>query len=212
MCDESAKEPVEQQHEEKHPDDSNVHKEHKKEKLHRLYEQMDKLQAEKDELFAKLQRLSADYMNYQKRSAKQISESITYEKETIIKALLPVLDNFEHTLNGAEGIEDIESLHKGVKIIYEQTLSILKSYGVEQIGSVGQKFDPSCHQAMLQRAESDKEDGIILEEFQKGYRLGEKVLRPGRVIVNKKPADEKGLTERQKTVEGDEDYFDEDRE
>ena len=204
--------PVEQPKDEGHPADSISHKEHKKEKLHRLYEQIDKLRAEKDELFAKLQRLSADYMNYQKRSAKQISESITYEKETIIKALLPVLDNFEHTLNGAEGIEDIESLHKGVKIIYDQMLSILKSYGVEQIGSVGQKFDPSYHQAMLQRAESDKEDGIILEEFQKGYRLGEKVLRPGRVIVNKKPADEKGLTERQKTVEGDEDYFDEDRE
>jgi len=130
----------------------------------------------------------------------------------IIKSLLPVLDNFEHTLNGAEGVEDIESFRKGVKIIYDQMLSILKSHGVEQIGSVGQKFDPSYHQAMMQRTESDKEDGIILEEFQKGYRLGDKVLRPGRVVVNKKPVDKEGLTEQQKAVEGDEDYSDEDRE
>jgi len=212
MCNEPVKEPIEQQHQQEDTADSSVHKERKKEKLHRLHEQIDKLQAEKDELFAKLQRVSADYINYQKRSAKQIYESIAYEKEMIIKSLLPVLDNFEHTLNGAEGVEDIESFRKGVKIIYDQMLSILKSHGVEQIGSVGQKFDPSYHQAMMQRTESDKEDGIILEEFQKGYRLGDKVLRPGRVVVNKKKADEEGLTEQQKVVEGDEDYSDEDRE
>jgi molecular chaperone GrpE len=205
MSEDTPKEPVEQQREEKHPDDSNVHKEHKKEKLHRLGEQIDKLQAGKDELFAKLQRVSADYINYQKRSAKQISESIAYEKETIIKSFLPILDNFEHTLNGAEGIEDIENLRKGIKIIYDQMLSILKNYGVEQIDSVGQKFDPSCHQAMLQKAESDKEDGIILEEFQKGYRLGEKILRPSKVIVNKQQSDEGDMTEQQDGMEGVED-------
>ena len=80
MCNDSAKES----------------KEHKKDKTHKVQEQIDKLQAEKDELFAKLQRLSADYANYQKRSVKQISESIIYEKELLIKSILPVLDNFEH--------------------------------------------------------------------------------------------------------------------
>ncbi len=163
-------------------------KTHKKDKAHKPQEQIDKLQAEKDELFAKLQRISADYANYQKRSAKQVSESVAYEKELVIKSILPVLDNLEHTLGGAEDIEDIESLCKGVKIIYDQMLSILKSYGVEQMDSVGQKFDPSCHEAMIQRAEPDKEEAVVLEEFQKGYRLGQKVLRPGKVIVNKKDA------------------------
>jgi molecular chaperone GrpE len=212
MSDESAEKPVEQQQHQQDAADSSVHKEQKKEKFHKLHEQMDKLQAEKDELFAKLQRLSADYVNYQKRSAKQISESIAYEKEMIIKSLLPVLDNFEHTLNSVKNMEDIESVHKGVKIIYDQILSIFKSHGVEQIGSVGQKFDPSCHQAIMQETQAGKEDGVILKELQKGYRLGDKVLRAGRVVVNKNPADEKGLTEQQKTAEGDEDYSDEDRE
>lgn len=161
-------------------------KKHKKDKADKLQEQIDKLVAEKDELFAKLQRVSADYDNYQKRSAKQISDSVNYEKELILKSILPVLDNFEHTLSGAEEIEDIESLWKGVQIIYDQMLSILKGYGVEQIDSVGQKFDPSCHEAMMQRDEPDEENEIVLEEFQKGYRLGDKILRPGRVIVNKK--------------------------
>lgn len=209
---EETKQPVEQPKDERHSADSVLHKEHKKERLHKLHEQIEKLRAEKDELFAKLQRLSADYMNYQKRSAKQISESIAYEKEMIIKTLLPVLDNFEHTLSGAENMEDIGSLRKGVKIIYDQMLSILKSHGIEQIGSVGQKFDPSCHQAVMQETQADKEDGVILKELVKGYRFGEKVLRPGRVVVNKKKAGEEGLIEQQKAVEGDEDYSDEDRE
>jgi molecular chaperone GrpE len=182
-------------------DSAKESKEHKKDKAHNAQEQIDKLQAEKDELFAKLQRLSADYANYQKRSVKQISESIIYEKELLIKSILPVLDNFEHTLGGAEGIEDVEILHKGIKIIYDQMLSILKSYGVEQIGSVGQKFDPSYHEAVMQRVEPDKEEAVILEEFQKGYRLGQNVLRPSRVIVNKKSDEKEDLIQQDEEIE-----------
>jgi molecular chaperone GrpE len=192
--DEESKQSDEQPQDEKHSADGPLHKEHKKEKLHKLHEQIDNLQAQKDELFAKLQRVSADYANYQKRSAKQISESIVYEKELIIKSILPVLDNLEHTLGSAEGTEGIENLRKGVKIICDQMLSILKGYGIEQIDCVGQKFDPSCHEAIMQRTEPGREDAVILEEFQKGYRLGEKVLRPGKVIVNKKPANNEDLT------------------
>lgn len=163
----------------------------KKDKHHnKLSEQIEKLTAEKDEVFAKLQRVSADYMNYQKRSARQISESVAYEKESVIKSLLPVLDNFEHSLCGAEKVEDSESLRKAVKMIYDQFIAVLKNHGIEQITSVGGKFDPACHQAMMNRSEPDKEDFAILEEFQKGYRLGEKVLRPARVVVNKLPAPE----------------------
>lgn len=182
-------------------DSAKESKEHKKDKAHKPQEQIDKLQTEKDELFAKLQRLSADYANYQKRSAKQISEAIIYEKETLIKSILPVLDNFEHTLGGAENVENAESLLKAVRIIYDQMLSILKSYGVEQIDSVGQKFDPSCHEAMMQRAEPDKEEAIVLEEFQKGYRLGQKVLRPSRVIVNKKSDQKEELIQQDEEAE-----------
>lgn len=214
MSEETIQQPVERPEDEKHSASGELRKEHKQEKLHKLQEQIDKLQAEKDELFARLQRVSADYMNYQKRSAKQISESIAYEKEIVIKSLLPVLDNFEHTLAGMKTGDDVENLRKGVKIIYEQMLSILKSYGVEQIDSVERKFDPSCHQAVMQETELGKEDGVILKELQRGYRLGEKVLRPGRVVVNKNNGDEKVSTEQQKTVEADddEDYSDEDRE
>jgi molecular chaperone GrpE len=174
---------------EQKPTEEQKSSEHKKDKHHhKCNEQIAKLTAEKDELFAKLQRVSADYMNYQKRSARQVSEAIAYEKESVIKSLLPVLDNFEHSVCGAEKLEDAESLRKAIKMLYDQFLAVLKNHGIEQITSVGGKFDPVCHQAMMNRTEPDKEDNAILDEFQKGYRLGEKVLRPARVIVNKLPA------------------------
>jgi len=155
-------------------------------KTHKLNEQIETLEKEKNETFEKLQRVSAEFMNYQKRVSKQISDAVSYEKESMIKSLLPVLDNFDHTLTGAENIDDVESLLKGVKIIYDQMISILKSHGIEQVASVGEQFEPATHEAMMQRAETDVEDGVILEEFQKGYKLNGRVIRPGKVIVNKK--------------------------
>ncbi|MCD4831327.1 MAG: nucleotide exchange factor GrpE [Anaerohalosphaeraceae bacterium] len=141
--------------------------------------------AEKDELFAKLQRLSAEFVNYQKRSAKQVSDAINYEKETVIKSLLPILDNLDHTICGAENTDSSDDMIKAVKIIYDQMLSILKTHGIEQVVSVGQKFDPAANEAMMQKTEPDVEDGIVLEEFQKSYSLGDRIIRPGKVIVNK---------------------------
>lgn len=154
-----------------------------------LGRQIEQLQKEKDELFAQLQRVSADYSNFQKRSPKQIVDSVAYEKEKIIKTFLPALDNFEHTLQGASGANDIDILIKGVKIVYDQMLDILKSHGIEQIMASGEKFDPSVHQAMMQRSEPAKAEGIVLEEFQKGYKLNGRVIRPSKVIVNKAQAE-----------------------
>ncbi len=157
--------------------------------LDKLKIKYEKIEAENTDLLEKLQRVSADYANYQKRAPKQITESIAYEKETIVKSILPVMDNFEHTLSHAGTAENVEAVTKGVQIIYDQMLDIMKSLNVEQIVALGEKFDPASHQAMMQRPEPDKEDGIILEEFQKGYRLNDRVIRPSRVIVNKLPAE-----------------------
>jgi molecular chaperone GrpE len=150
-----------------------------------LNKQLDALKKEKDDIFAKLQRVAADYDNYQKRSARQLADSINYEKDKIIKAILPVLDNFEYTLsNTACEVKD-EALLKGVKIIYDQFLGVLKNQGVEQIQSAGEKFDPAQHDAITHRAEEDKQDSVVLEELQKGYTLNGRVIRASRVIVNK---------------------------
>lgn len=157
----------------------------KKGELQELRETLEGVQKEKDELFGKLQRVSADYANYQKRAPKQIADTIGYEKERIIKTLLPVLDNFEHTLQNAHSAEDVDVLVKGIQIVYDQLIDVLKSHKVEQIEAKGEKFDPAVHQAMTQRTEADAEDNIVLEEFQKGYKLNDRVIRPSKVIVNK---------------------------
>jgi molecular chaperone GrpE len=164
-----------------------------KSELEKLRQQIEDLQKEKDELFGKLQRVSADYINFQKRTHKQVADTIAYEKEKIIKTLLPALDNFEHTLQNAQSTvrcpqaeaENADVLIEGIRIIYDQILDILKAHGVERIEALGEKFDPALHEAVSQKAESGKEDNIVLEEFQKGYKLNGRVIRPSRVIINK---------------------------
>lgn len=164
----------------------------------------EKLGLENQELTAKLQRVSADYANFQKRSAKQISEAISFEKERIVKSLLPVMDNFEHTMAHAESAEDVEAVVKGVRIIYDQMLDVMKSHDVEQISSLDEQFDPALHQAMMQREDADKSDGVVLEEYQKGYKLNDRVIRPAKVVVNKLAADKAEGEEGEEIPGGDE--------
>lgn len=150
-----------------------------------LQNKIEELQKEKEELFAKFQRLGADYDNLQKRTTKQIADTTGYEKEKIIKTFLPVLDNLERTLQNAQSAANVNILLEGAQMVYDQMLSILKSHNVEQIKAVGEPFDPNIHDAVMSRSEIEKEDGIVLEECQKGYMLNGRVIRHCKVIVNK---------------------------
>ena len=158
--------------------------------LQTLQERTAVLEEEKGELFEKLQRVSADFANFQKRAPKQLADSIGYEKEKIIKTLLPALDNFERTLEGAPAAENVDVLVKGIQIIYDQMLDVLKSHDVQEINALGEQFDPMLHEAMLRKSDANEEDNVILEQYQKGYLLNGRVLRPSKVIVNKIEADQ----------------------
>ena len=151
---------------------------------------LEELEKEKDEFFEKLQRVSADYVNFQKRSAKQTADTISYEKERIIKTMLPAMDNFDHMLQNAGSAEDVDVLVKGIQIVYDQMVDILKSHGVEAIEALGEKFDPAMHQAMMRRSEPQEQENTVLEEFQKGYTLNGRTIRPSRVIVNMRPTEQ----------------------
>jgi molecular chaperone GrpE len=153
--------------------------------MEKLQQDFEALRKEKDELVDRLQRVYADYANFQKRVPKNIAETVAYEKERFIRSFLPILDNFDRTLREARAAQNVEAVIRGIEIIRDQMLTILKSHGVEPIGALNEKFDPARHEAMLRRSEADKEDEIVLEEFQKGYALNGKVLRPSRVAVNK---------------------------
>ncbi len=154
-------------------------------KVAELEELVSCLQKEKDETFEKLQRLGADYANFQKRAPKQIADSVAYEKEKFVKALLGAIDNFEHALANSDKAEDLKSFVQGIQIVHDEIINTFKSLGVERIESVGQTFNPSMHEALMQRSEEGKTPGEILEEYQKGYKLNDRVIRPAKVIVNK---------------------------
>jgi len=149
-----------------------------------LREQLQTAQKERDDLLGRLQRVSADYANFQKRLTKQINDSVQYEKEKLLRSFLPVLDNFEHTLK-AHSTGDVNALAKAVEIIYGQMLDVLRLHGVEQIGAMGESFDPDRHQAVMRMDQPDKPADIVLEELQKGYVANGHVIRPSRVVVNK---------------------------
>ena len=173
--------------------------------IEELQSTIETLQQEKDELFGKLQRVSADYANYQKRAPKQIADTIAYEKEILIKSLLPALDNLDHTIQNFKSAENTEVLLKGIHIIYDQLLDILKSHGVEQMKTLGETFNPALHEAMMRKTEPEKQDNIVLEEFQKGYMLNGRAIRPSKVVVNKLDTEQvspdQDETEQDKAVE-----------
>ena len=168
-------------------DNENKKQDAAEQKIAELEQQLAGVTKEKDDLFEQLQRISADYANFQKRAPKQISDTIAYEKKAIMRSILPSLDNFEHALAGAAKAENVQSVIEGIKITFDHLLDALKGHNVTKIESVGKEFDPSLHEAMMRRAEEDKEDNVVLEEFQSGYMMGEQVLRPAKVIVNKLP-------------------------
>lgn len=181
---------------------SKKEKKEKEPKLSKEQKLIAELEAEKIELVEKLQRISADYANYQKRTPRQIAESVEYERKAIIRSLLPGLDNMSHALAGAEnaeGQEAFDGIVKGVKMVFDHMLDGLKAHGVEKIEANGAEFDPSKHEAMQMRAEEDKPDNTVLEVFQDGYMINDQVLRPSKVIVNKWPLEPKTEDSEQNT-------------
>jgi len=162
-------------------------------KIENLEKELEELTAEKQDLFEQLQRVSADYSNFQKRSPKQIADSVAYEKKAVLRSLLPSIDNFEHALSHAstaKGEEALDNLIKGIQMVFDHMLDALKTHGVKRIDALGESFDPNLHEAMMRRSEPDKEDDTVLEVYQAGYMIGEQVLRPSKVIVNKIETDE----------------------
>ncbi len=134
-----------------------------------------------NELNDKYIRLQAEFQNYKKRTEKEKIDIIKYGKESVFTELLEVIDNFER----ATAHEDNhEAYISGTKHVYTQLYEILKKNGLESIEAVGQEFDPTLHNAVLQE-ESDKGENLIIEELQKGYILNGKVIRHSMVKVSK---------------------------
>ncbi len=144
------------------------------------------LQAERDELFDRLQRLAAEFDNYRKRNARENAALVERANERLVKELLPILDDLGRALDAAEEHEEVK-LEEGVRLVHRSLAELLAKQGLAEIETDG-KFDPHVHEALLSQP-SDKEEGSVIEVVQKGYKLGDRVLRPARVVVASKPAE-----------------------
>lgn len=146
-----------------------------------LEDRLQALEAERDEYLNDLQRVAAEFENYRKRATREQADFATRATERLVKELLPVLDDLERALGAAAAHEEAK-LEEGVQLVQRALAEALKREGLVEIAADG-PFDPHVHEALLSQPAEGAEPGTVLAVLQKGYRLGDRVLRPARVIV-----------------------------
>jgi molecular chaperone GrpE len=145
------------------------------------------LQTRVDQLEDKLLRARAEAQNQQKRAAAEHAEAIRYANAGLMRSLLGVLDDFERSLAALENDDTPPAVVKGVRLIYENLLKVMREGGLGEIEALHKPFDPSLHEAMMQQPNGDHPDGTVIEEVARGYRLHDRVIRPSKVVVSKAP-------------------------
>ena len=140
------------------------------------------LQNERDDLADRVLRMRAEFDNYRKRMARDADRNRQQAAEALIRDLLPVVDHLELAMKHREGGPD--ALAEGVGMVLRQFHEVLVRHGVEPIVAAGEPFDPEVHEAVTQRESDEVPAQAVIEEFQKGYRLGQFVLRPAKVMVS----------------------------
>jgi molecular chaperone GrpE len=145
-----------------------------------IEEKLAQLEAERDEHLNDLKRVAADFENYRKRVARDQESLVARAHERLVKELLPVLDGLERALDASRDT-GTRSVEEGVRLVHRELKSALAREGLAEIETNG-RFDPHVHEALLSQP-SDAEEGSVLEVVQKGYKLGDRVVRPARVVV-----------------------------
>ncbi len=141
-----------------------------------------------DEYLSRLKYLQADFENYKKMAAREREMYEMCATEGLIKNLLPIIDNLEIAIASAKQGNDITSFVEGIELIYKDLMAVLGKEGLKPIKAVGEKFDPYLHEVTMTVIDDGLPEGTILEELEKGYMLGSKVIRTSKVKVSKKAA------------------------
>ena len=145
----------------------------------------EKLQQEVERLNDQVYRLSAEISNIQKRNAKERQDAAKYRSQSLAQNLLNVIDNLERAIASPSESEEAQNLKKGVEMVYESFLYALREEGIEEIDALDQPFDPTLHHAVQTvPVEEGQEADKVVQVFQKGYKLKDRVLRPAMVIVS----------------------------
>jgi len=148
--------------------------------LERLSERLGAAEVQREEYLNDAKRVAAEFDNYRKRAARDQESLVTRAHERLVKELLPVLDDLERALEAAAEHEEAK-LEEGVRLVERQLRAVLEREGLVEIDTDG-TFDPHVHEALLTQP-SQAQDGSILQVIQKGYRLGDRVVRPARVVI-----------------------------
>jgi len=166
------------------------HEEHKKKKrkedaLEDLKANLEGKEKEIEELKEKLLYHQADFDNFKKLKAKEKQEVLRFGNETLIKELLPVIDNLERAIEHAGKTEEAKAIAEGVALTLNGFLKVLEKFDVSRVEAKGKKFDPNLHEAVYQEESEQVEPGTVIAEFQKGYLMDGRLLRPSMVSVAK---------------------------
>ncbi|MGG1516254.1 nucleotide exchange factor GrpE [Paenibacillus oryzisoli] len=146
--------------------------------------ELEKARMQAEENYQRMLRVQADFDNFRRRARAEKEDFAKYASLKLIEQLLPIVDNFERALSSSKENKDFDSLAKGLDMTYRGIDQLLTAEGLKPIESVGQPFNPEFHQAVMQVESEDHEEGIVVEELQKGYVLKDKVIRPAMVKVS----------------------------
>ena len=152
--------------------------------LQDVKQQKVELEAKLEEAENRILRMQADFENSRRRARLDLEATEKYKSQGLITELLPAIDNFERALKMEADNDQAKSLLQGMEMVYRGLIDTLKKEGAEQIEAVGKEFDPHLHQAIMQVEDENFGSNIVVEEFQKGYILKDRVIRPAMVKVN----------------------------
>ena len=142
-----------------------------------------KLKDEIDKINNQYIRLAADFDNYRKRQMQERESLLKYGAEETLKKMIEALDNIDRARTSVENIDDVNTVKDSYEMVFKQIFDVLNKMGLESIETVGKEFDPNIHEAVMQTPTSEQPENTIIAELQKGYKLGDKVLRPALVNV-----------------------------
>lgn len=153
-----------------------------------LQSQVDALTRDKAALYDQLLRRAAEFENFRRRIERERSDAYQRARVEVLVEFLPVVDNFERALSSLENSGgDAEALRHGVELIHKQFKDALTKFGLEPVQAIGQTFDPHLHEAVTIEPTDKHKENTIIEEFQRGYKIGDKLLRPAKVKVAATP-------------------------
>ena len=174
-------------HEERPPDAPEEHKKKKKKEeiIEELRLKLDEKDKEIEELKERALYQQADFENFKKLKTKEKQEALRFGNETLVKELLPVIDNLERAVQHATKTEESKTITEGVELTLAGFLKVLEKFGVTRVNALGEPFDPNVHEAIAQEERSDAAPGTVVAELQKGYIMDGRLLRPAMVTVAK---------------------------